>query len=92
MRVDLVELSRRMLANYDARAQGTCDGELLDLTTHEAYALQAEIPRLREQQGLFECHAASYLIEINVFLSPNSTITSSSADVAVRVQQVQSSV
>ena len=51
MRVDLVELSRRMLANYDARAQSTCDVELLDLTTHEAYALQAEIARLREQRG-----------------------------------------
>ncbi len=34
MRVDRVELSRRMLANDDARAQSTCDGELLDLTTH----------------------------------------------------------
>ena len=45
MRVDLVELSRRMLANYDARAQSTCDIQLLDLTTHEAYALQAEIAR-----------------------------------------------
>ena len=51
MRVDLVELSRRMLANYDAKAQSTCDVELLDLTTHEAYALQAEIARLREQRG-----------------------------------------
>jgi 2-keto-4-pentenoate hydratase len=40
-----------MLANYDARAQSTCDVELLDLTTHEAYALQAEIARLREQRG-----------------------------------------
>src|ERR1700722_4420307 len=51
VRIDLVELSRRMLANYDARAQSTCDVELLDLTTHEAYALQAEIARLREQRG-----------------------------------------
>ena len=45
MRVDLVELSRRMLANYDAKTS-TCDVELLDLTTHEAYALRAEIARL----------------------------------------------
>ncbi len=51
MRVDLVELSRRMLANYDPTAQSTCDGELLDLTTREAYALQVEIARLREQRG-----------------------------------------
>ena len=51
MRVDLVELSRRMLANYDARAQSTCDVQLLDLTTQETYALHAKIARLREQQG-----------------------------------------
>ena len=51
MRVDLVELSRRMLADYGARAQGTRDGELLDVTTNEAYALQAEIARLREHRG-----------------------------------------
>ena len=43
-------------------------------------------------QGRSECHAASSWIEIKPFLSPNSTIESRSADVAVRMQQVQSSV
>jgi hypothetical protein len=92
IRVDLVELSRRNLANYDARAQGACDGEDLDMTTDEAYVLAAVIARLREQQGQFECQAASTQIAIRPLLSPNSTIESSSVDVAVRMQQVQSSV
>src|ERR1700719_4392919 len=51
MVVDLQELARRMLADYDARTPGQLFGEPLDLTTVQAYALQAEIARLREQRG-----------------------------------------
>lgn len=45
------ELARRMLADYDARTPGHHSGEPLDLTTTQAYALQAEIAWLREQRG-----------------------------------------
>ena len=45
------ELARRMLADYDARTPGQLFGEPLDLTTVQAYALQAEIARLREERG-----------------------------------------
>ncbi len=51
MVVDLQELARRMLADYDARTPGQLFGEPLDLTTVQAYALQAEIARLREERG-----------------------------------------
>jgi len=51
MVVDLKELARRMLADYDARTPGQIFAEPLDLTTAQAYALQAEIARLREQRG-----------------------------------------
>lgn len=51
MVVDLPELARRMLADYDARSPGRLLGEPLDVTTVQAYALQAEIARLREQRG-----------------------------------------
>jgi 2-keto-4-pentenoate hydratase len=51
MVVDLQELARRMLADYDARTPGQRFGEPLDLTTVQAYALQAEVARLREQRG-----------------------------------------
>jgi 2-keto-4-pentenoate hydratase len=51
MLVDLQELAQRMLADYDARTPGQLFGEPLDLTTVHAYALQAEIARLREQRG-----------------------------------------
>src|ERR1039457_5132459 len=47
----LEELAQRMLADYDARTPGQFVGEPLDLTTAQAYALQAEIARLREQRG-----------------------------------------
>ncbi len=40
-----------MLADYDARTPGQLFCEPLDLTTAQAYALQAEIARLREQRG-----------------------------------------
>ncbi len=51
MAVDLQELARRMLVDYDARTPSQLFGEPLDLTTTQAYALQAEIARLREQRG-----------------------------------------
>jgi 2-keto-4-pentenoate hydratase len=40
-----------MLADYDARTPGQSIGEPLDLTSVQAYALQGEIVRLREQRG-----------------------------------------
>jgi 2-keto-4-pentenoate hydratase len=50
--VDAVqELARQMLADYDARTPGQLCGEPLDLTTVQAYALQAEIARLRVERG-----------------------------------------
>src|SRR5437016_2008219 len=48
---DLQELAQRMLADYDARTPGQLFGEPLDLTTVQAYALQAEIAWLREERG-----------------------------------------
>ncbi|SIO31480.1 2-keto-4-pentenoate hydratase [Singulisphaera sp. GP187] len=47
----LQELARRMLAEYDARTPGRGVDNPLDLTTVQAYALQAEIARLRTQRG-----------------------------------------
>ena len=51
MVVDLQELAQRMLADYDARTPGSFVGEPVDLTTAQAYALQTEVARLREQRG-----------------------------------------
>jgi 2-keto-4-pentenoate hydratase len=51
MVVDLNDLAQRMLADYDARTPGQLVGEPLDLTATQAYALQAEIARLREHRG-----------------------------------------
>jgi hypothetical protein len=51
MVVDLDELARRMLADYDARTPGELSGEPIDLTTVQAYALQAEIARLLHLGG-----------------------------------------
>jgi 2-keto-4-pentenoate hydratase len=51
MAVDLKELARRMLADYDARTPGGVFGEPFDLTAVEAYDLQAEIARLRGRRG-----------------------------------------
>jgi 2-keto-4-pentenoate hydratase len=48
MDVDLRRLARQMLADYDARKPGHCTG---NLTSARAYALQAEIARLREERG-----------------------------------------
>lgn len=51
MAVDLQELARRMLADYDAGTPGQVFAEPLHLTTAQAYALQAEVARLRDQRG-----------------------------------------
>lgn len=51
MVIDLQELAARMLADYDARTPAQHFAESPDLTTAQAYALQAEIVRLREQRG-----------------------------------------
>ena len=45
MVVDLDELARRMLANYDARTPGELFGEPIEVTTVQAYALQKETAR-----------------------------------------------
>jgi 2-keto-4-pentenoate hydratase len=51
MIVGLQELARKILADNDARTPGRLSAEPLDLTTAQAYAVQAEITRLREQRG-----------------------------------------
>jgi 2-keto-4-pentenoate hydratase len=51
MALDLRKLARRMLTDYDARTPGLCIGDPIGLTTARAYALQAEIARLREERG-----------------------------------------
>jgi 2-keto-4-pentenoate hydratase len=51
MMADLQELARRMLADFDARTPGRFLEGPLDLSTAQAYALQAEIARLRERRG-----------------------------------------
>ncbi len=51
MAMDLEGLARRMLADYDAGIPGRSVGEPLNLVTAQAYSLQAEIARLREQRG-----------------------------------------
>jgi 2-keto-4-pentenoate hydratase len=49
--VDIQELARRMLADYDARTPGRRAREPLNPGISEAYAVQSEIARLREQRG-----------------------------------------
>jgi 2-keto-4-pentenoate hydratase len=51
MVVDFQKLAVRMLANYDARTPGQLASDGFELTTAQAYALQAEITRLREKRG-----------------------------------------
>jgi len=51
MAVDLDELARRMLADFDARTPNQVFGEPVDFTTEQAYALQTAVARLREQRG-----------------------------------------
>jgi hypothetical protein len=51
MAVDVQELARRMLADYDAHTPGGWAREPVTLTTGEAHAVQSEIARLRERCG-----------------------------------------
>jgi 2-keto-4-pentenoate hydratase len=51
MAVDLHEIARRILADYDARTPGRLFTEPVEFTTEQAYALQAEVARLREERG-----------------------------------------
>lgn len=51
MIVNLPELARQVLADYDARTPGRLSAGPPDLTIAQAYALQAEMTRLREQRG-----------------------------------------
>src|SRR5262245_17520232 len=51
MVADLHEMARRMLADSDAGTQGQSFADVIGLTTAQAYALQAEIVRLREERG-----------------------------------------
>jgi 2-keto-4-pentenoate hydratase len=51
MALDLKELARRMLADFDALTPGRMFAEPCDLSVPVAYALQAEIAGLREQRG-----------------------------------------
>ncbi len=51
MAVELDELARRMLADYDDRLPGERSRNPTGLSTVDAYALQAEITRLRERRG-----------------------------------------
>jgi 2-keto-4-pentenoate hydratase len=51
MAVNLQDLARRMLADYDAKTPGQFFAKPVRFTTGQAYALQAEIAGLREQRG-----------------------------------------
>lgn len=51
MVVDLQNLARRMLADYDARTPNQVFAAPVDFTAEQAYALQAEVARLREERG-----------------------------------------
>jgi 2-keto-4-pentenoate hydratase len=51
MVVDLRDVARQMLMDYDAGTPGCSLGDRLDLDTAPAYALQAEVARLRERRG-----------------------------------------
>jgi 2-keto-4-pentenoate hydratase len=51
MAVDLEEMARRILTDFPGRTPGQICCEVLNLTTAQAYGLQAEIARLREQRG-----------------------------------------
>ena len=51
MLVDLGDLARRMLADHDTRNPGPRAGIPAGMTTADAYALQAEVARLRVERG-----------------------------------------
>jgi 2-keto-4-pentenoate hydratase len=50
MAVDLQDLARRMLADHDARTPNQVFAEPVELTTEQAYFLQAEVTLLRVQR------------------------------------------
>jgi 2-keto-4-pentenoate hydratase len=51
MILDLQELARRILADFDARSPGRRFVEPIDLTTVQVHALQEQVARLREERG-----------------------------------------
>jgi 2-keto-4-pentenoate hydratase len=51
MDVELPTLARRMLSDYDARTPNQCFCQPTTLTIEQAYQLQGEVGRLREQRG-----------------------------------------
>lgn len=51
MGVDTHELAQNMLANFDALTPGRAFNDPIDLSAAQAYALQAEVARLREARG-----------------------------------------
>lgn len=48
---DIGDLAARQLSDYDARTPGTIFAEQLSLSEEQAYAIQSEVCRLREQRG-----------------------------------------
>ncbi len=51
MILDISHLAARQLRDYDARTPGTVFAEQFSLSEEEAYAIQSEVCRLREQRG-----------------------------------------
>ena len=51
MTLDMTDLSARQLRDWDARTPGTMFAEKLSLSQEQAYAIQSEVCRLREQRG-----------------------------------------
>ena len=51
MMLDISHLAARQLRDYDARTPGTVFAEQLSLGEEQAYAIQSEVCRLREQRG-----------------------------------------
>jgi 2-keto-4-pentenoate hydratase len=49
--VDISSFAARQLRDYDARAPGTLFSQGISLNEEEAYAIQAEVSRLREKRG-----------------------------------------
>jgi len=48
---EITQLAARQLRDYDARTPGTMFAESISLDVREAYAIQTEVSRLREQRG-----------------------------------------
>jgi 2-keto-4-pentenoate hydratase len=51
MMLDISHLATRQLRDYDAHSPGTVFAEQVSLSEEQAYAVQAEVCRLREQRG-----------------------------------------